>query len=141
MPGMHLTAEQVMTLAPDASSATAGRKLATLRDWRNLGRSDAALWGECQGSALYQVRVDLSDLTTACSCPSRKFPCKHGLGLLLLAANNPASVPESTPPDWVTAWLEKRSARAEHRAAKEDAPPATNGNAAANPKRVDQRAK
>lgn len=137
---MQLTAEQVMTLAPDASAATAGRKLATLKDWRNLGRSDAALWGECQGSTLYQVRVALFDLTTSCSCPSRKFPCKHGLGLLLLAANDPASVPEGPPPDWVTAWLEKRSARAEQRATKEEPPPATYGNTTAKPTRVDQRA-
>jgi hypothetical protein len=113
---MHLTIDQVIALAPDASAAAAGRKLGGARSWQNLGRSDAALWGECQGSALYQVRIDLADLTVACSCPSRKFPCKHGIGLLLLAAASPDALPTQSPPNWVTAWLAKRAARAEKRA-------------------------
>ena len=44
--------------APDAAAAAAGRKFAGARSWETLGRSDEALWGECQGSALYRVRVD-----------------------------------------------------------------------------------
>jgi hypothetical protein len=140
---MHLTAEQVMTLAPDASAATAGRKLATLSAWQHLGRSDAALWGECRGSTLYRVRVDLADLTVACSCPSRKFPCKHGLGLLLIAANDLTNLPEAAVPDWVTTWLEKRATRVEQRAARAETPPppATSDQGARAPKRGDQRAK
>src|SRR3954447_16458808 len=115
---MQLTAEQVLALAPDSGSAAAGRKLAGTKDWRGLGRSEAALWGECQGSALYQVRVDLADLTVKCSCPSRKFPCKHGLGLLLLAATNPGALPVGEPPEWLTSWLRQRAATAEKREAK-----------------------
>src|SRR5215211_7519218 len=98
---MSLTPEQVLTLAPDPASANAGKKLANAKSWQNLGQSAIALWGECQGSALYQVRVDLRDTTVRCSCPSRKFPCKHGLGLLVLAAGSPAAVPKGEPPDWV----------------------------------------
>src|SRR3954447_24415013 len=108
--GMQLSADQVLALAPDASSASAGRKLASMKGWQSLGSSPAALWGECQGSALYQVRVDLSDLTTKCSCPSRKFPCKHALGLLLLATTTPAALPGSEPPEWVSDWLGRRAA-------------------------------
>src|SRR6266487_2270694 len=59
---MNLTIEQVTALAPDASSAAAAKKLATPAAWRGLGQSAAALWGECQGTALYQVRVALADL-------------------------------------------------------------------------------
>src|SRR3954469_20588843 len=113
--GMQLTADQVLALAPDASSAAAGRKLAGTKGWHRLGRNPAALWGECQGSALYQVRVDLADLTTRCSCPSRKFPCKHALGLLLLAAATPAALPAGEPPAWVGDWLGRRAATAERR--------------------------
>jgi hypothetical protein len=69
-----LTSEQVLALAPDASSASAGKKLGNTRIWQRLGQNSSVLWGECQGSALYQVKVDLSTLTTQCSCPSRKFP-------------------------------------------------------------------
>jgi hypothetical protein len=110
--GVELTVEQALALAPDASSATAGRKLAKPADWRNLGRSEFALWGECQGSALYQTRVDLRDYASKCSCPSRKFPCKHALGLLVLAAASPEVVPSSGAPEWVESWLDQRSQRA-----------------------------
>ena len=109
---MDLTVEQALALAPDASSATAGRKLAKPGDWRNLGRSESALWGECQGSALYQTRVDLRDYATNCSCPSRKFPCKHALGLLVLAVSSPEVVPNGGTPEWVENWLNQRSKQA-----------------------------
>lgn len=111
-----LTAEQIIALAPDAASASAGKKLAAPRTWQNLGQNDAALWGECQGSGKdpYQVRVALDSMTTTCSCPSRKFPCKHGLGLLLMAASA-APPPMSEPPEWVASWLAKRTATAEKR--------------------------
>ena len=105
-----LTTEQVLALAPDASAANAGRSLAAPRHWQRLSRSERALWGECQGSALYQVRVDLGDLVTKCSCPSRKFPCKHALALMLLAAQSDASFASAAEPQWVSEWLDKRHA-------------------------------
>lgn len=120
---ISLTSEQVLALAPDASSGSAGKKLGNTRNWKNLGQNSSALWGECQGSALYQVKVDLSTLTTSCSCPSRKFPCKHSLGLLLLAANEPSSLPVTEePPAWVAAWLAKRQGAVERKQSKEAQP-------------------
>lgn len=110
---MTLTVERALALAPDSAAAAAGRKLGSPKTWRNLGRSGAALWGECQGSALYQVRIDLGDLATKCSCPSHKFPCKHALGLMVLAANDPAALPTGEPPEWVTEWLSRRVGTAE----------------------------
>ncbi|MCL6503605.1 MAG: SWIM zinc finger family protein [Pirellulales bacterium] len=110
---MELTTQQVLALAPDEASAAAGKKLAVMRHWKNLGRTSAALWGECQGSALYQVRVDLGSFAYGCTCPSRKLPCKHVLGLLLLAAGTPKEVPTAEPPQWIAEWLAKRAARAE----------------------------
>jgi hypothetical protein len=106
---MQLTSDQVLALAPDAGSAANGKKLANVRHWHTLGQSPEAAWGECQGSALYQVRVDLSTLSVKCTCPSHKFPCKHGLGLLLLALDT-KSVPAAQPPEWVAEWLAKRTA-------------------------------
>jgi hypothetical protein len=114
-----VTVDQVAALAPDAASAAAGRKLSSAGHWKNLGHDDVALWGDCQGSALYGVSVDLSDLTCRCTCPSRKFPCKHGLGLLLLYANG--GVPAGSPPERTTTWLAGREARATKKA--EAAPP------------------
>jgi hypothetical protein len=118
---IQLTSEQVLALAPDASSASAGKKHGNTKFWQNLGISADALWGECQGSALYQVKVELASLTSQCSCPSRKLPCKHCLGLLLLAATNKSAFPEVEPPEWVTGWLAKRqtnSMRKQERAVK-----------------------
>ena len=52
--------------------------------------SDGLLWGECQGSGRtpYRVTVDTGGRRYQCSCPSRKFPCKHALGLLFLWAEH-----------------------------------------------------
>ncbi len=137
-----LTPEAILALAPDASAVRGGQGLAKPKGWSGLARDDRALWGEFQGSALYQVRADLSDLTTRCSCPSRKFPCKHGLGLLLLAANDPAAFPVAAPPEWVRDWLTRRDAEAEKRASKQDAASATpddeDATAAAPPARADK---
>lgn len=85
------TVESVVALAPDAASASAGQALASERKWSGIGRSDRAAWGLCQGSGKdpYQTRVDLSEPAFKCSCPSRKFPRKHGLGFMLLLAKSP----------------------------------------------------
>jgi hypothetical protein len=114
---IRLTAEQVLALAPDKAAVAAGRKLGAAAPWRDLGCNDVALWGECQGSALYQVRVALADLAVKCSCPSRKVPCKHSLGLLLLAATSPEAFASGAPPEWVSDWLGRRASSAGRREA------------------------
>ncbi len=111
-----LTADFVQSLSPDSASTTAGRKLSGPRDWTGLSRSARALWGECRGSALYQTRIDLSDFASKCSCPSRKFPCKHALGLLFMAANAPTNLVEADEPGWVSDWLAQRGAKADAKA-------------------------
>lgn len=70
------TREQVLALAPAASNLKAGQAQATPAKWPSTGTDGAHAWGECKGSGAkpYQVSVDLADLATACSCPSRKFP-------------------------------------------------------------------
>ncbi|WP_129629089.1 SWIM zinc finger family protein [Candidatus Oscillochloris fontis] len=110
-----LTTEQVLALAPDAASAKAGRGLATPHSWVAVSRDAQAVWGECQGSGKtpYQTQIDLRGPAFRCSCPSRKFPCKHGLGLLLLLAAQPDLVAPATPPAWVAEWLASRTQREE----------------------------
>lgn len=135
---MTLDAEQVLALAPDTASAAAGRKLAALDTWQVLGRNDVAIWGECRGSALYQTRADLRDLSSRCSCPSRKLPCKHVLGLLLLAAGSPDVVPLGEPPAWVSEWLAKRAGAARAREARL-APSASDADAPQAAKRAGRR--
>ncbi len=117
---MNLSVDQVLALAPDASSAKAGRGLAGPAPWSRLGRDERAVWGECQGSGKlpYQTQVDQTGPAFHCSCPSRKFPCKHGLGLLLLLAEQPARFQDGAPPEWVTKWLAMRDTRSEAKEAK-----------------------
>ena len=79
-----------MAVAPDSTSQVAGRRLARPGPWSAIGLSDGLLWGECQGSGKtpYQVTVDTDGRRYQCNCPSRKFPCKHALGLLFLWAEH-----------------------------------------------------
>jgi hypothetical protein len=118
---MNWTAEQILALAPDAASAKAGQGLATARKWQTLGADDQTAWGLCQGSGKdpYQTQIDLTEPAFRCSCPSRKFPCKHGLGLFLLLSTQPAAFKEVSPPDWVVEWIASRAKRARQRVEKQ----------------------
>ena len=103
----------MLALAPDAASAKAGRGQASPAKWPESGASALAVWGSCQGSGAkpYQVCVELDGPAFRCSCPSRKFPCKHALGVLLLWAAG--TVAEAGQPAWVDTWLAERAARSE----------------------------
>ncbi|MBX3172579.1 MAG: SWIM zinc finger family protein [Candidatus Eremiobacteraeota bacterium] len=111
--------QQVEGLAPDAAALKTGRSVAEPRKWSALGRNERALWGLCQGSGRvpYQAQVDLSEPAFRCTCPSRKFPCKHGLGLMLMWAARPQALAEGEPPSWVGQWLAGRDQRAAKKAA------------------------
>lgn len=112
--GVRWTAEQVLALAPDMPSRKAGSRLGTAGPWSGTGGSGAGVvWGLCRGSGStpYRTVVDTSGPAYKCSCPSRKFPCKHALGLLLLWAGDEASVPAAEAPGWAEEWLAGRHAR------------------------------
>lgn len=104
-----------MSMAPDAAAAKAGAQLASNRPWSGLGATSEAVWGDCAGSAAmpYRAAVDLRAPAFKCSCPSRKFPCKHCLGLLLMFAREPTSFEPVPAPAWVNEWLDTRSDRAD----------------------------
>ncbi|MCC6287245.1 MAG: SWIM zinc finger family protein [Chitinophagaceae bacterium] len=121
---MNLTEEQILALAPDESSKKSGKDLANASKWVTKSFNDQALWGECQGSGSkpYQTQVDLSGIAFKCSCPSRKFPCKHGIGLLLLFSRQKNIFSEAELPAWVNEWLGKRAEKQEKQVEKKDAP-------------------
>jgi SWIM zinc finger len=110
---MQWQRDQIIALAPDAASAKAAQALTTPRTWVTLGVGEAVIWGECQGSGAkpYQTAIDLSEPAFKCSCPSRKFPCKHGLALFLLYSQPVDFTKQSAPPGWVQSWLEGRAKR------------------------------
>ena len=109
------SAGQVLALAPDAAAERAARGLAGPRRWSETGYAadgdPPTLWGLCEGSGAkpYQCCVDLAQPAYRCSCPSRKVPCKHALGLLLLWSDG--GVAEGEPPAWVKEWHANRAAR------------------------------
>ncbi len=132
------SAAQVTAVAPDAGSLKGARGVSTPGKWQECGLLDDVLWGLCKGSGKnpYQVCVDLSGPAYKCSCPSRKFPCKHALGLLLMWAEGGAVDPATPPPAFVAEWQAGRAARAAKAAAPKAAGPV---DPAAAEKRVRQR--
>jgi hypothetical protein len=104
--------ERVLALAPDAASALAARALAQPVRWTGTGTADDLVWGSCAGSGrtLYRTAVDLTGPAFTCTCPSRKSPCKHALGLLLLWATD--FVPADPEPSGFAAeWKQSRAGR------------------------------
>jgi SWIM zinc finger len=104
--------ERVLSLAPDRASVQAATALAGTRALLDVGTYSKALWGSCAGGGgrIYQTVVDLGSTPVyACSCPSRKVPCKHALALLLQWSDG--LVLGSSPPSFATAWLSAREAR------------------------------
>lgn len=137
---MNFTEDSIKQLSPDEASTKAGLQLATTAKWVNAHIHERALWGECQGSGKnpYFTQIDLENIAFKCSCPSRKFPCKHGLGLLFLYAKKPDYFQQETDlHEKVEEWLGKRQERAETKAQKADKPV----DEAAQQKRVLQREK
>ncbi|GEA88892.1 SWIM zinc finger family protein [Cellulomonas cellasea] len=116
------TVEQALALAPDASSAAAGRRLAASGSWTAAGAAPGVVWGSCAGSGKvpYQTVVDLTEPAFSCSCPSRKFPCKHALALLVRWAGGEVAEHDE-PADAAAAWLEARAARAARSAERAEA--------------------
>lgn len=116
------TVPKILDLAPDAASRKAGQSLGRTAAWLRTGRSGRLAWGEIKGSgtAPHLAALSLDGPVFKCSCPSRKFPCKHGLGLfLVLEASGAAS---ADPPDWVEEWDSKRRAAAAQKPADENKP-------------------
>ncbi|MFF4548983.1 SWIM zinc finger domain-containing protein [Streptomyces sp. NPDC001435] len=119
--GVRWTADQVLALAPDVASRKAGSKLGAAGPWSEAGSSDeGTVWGLCKGSGSkpYQTVVDIAEAAGPaykCSCPSRKFPCKHAIGLLLLWAGGDGAVPTTEAPDWAEQWIAGRKKRAQEK--------------------------
>ena len=105
--------EKVIGAAPDESSLAAARKLARPGPWSDTGSNDVLVWGKCQGSGRtpYQVSVDIAAPAYRCSCPSRKFPCKHALALLLLWARGEAAEVSAETAGFAQEWADQRGDR------------------------------
>ncbi len=126
---LNFTEDLIRQIAPDDASLKAGRSV--LRDLAKTGISadDSWLLGQCKGSAKepYQVSVDFGNPAAPigrCTCPSRKFPCKHALGLMLLYLQKPDKFARTEPSADLLAKREKQVQKAEKAAKKPDSPAA-----------------
>jgi len=105
---------RVLALAPDAGARTAAIGLAGASSWSDVGSAGPMVWGRCQGSGrtpYFTAAVLDEPPAYSCSCPSRKFPCKHALALLLRWSSGQLPV-ETTQPEYVVEWLQRRANRA-----------------------------
>lgn len=107
---MNLSYQEIISLAPNAAAAKRGEQLSNPGKWSQTGMGGQAIWGACKGSGKnpYQTVIDLNGPAFKCSCPSRQFPCKHGIGLLLLKNAQSNLFPDQAPPEWASAWLARR---------------------------------
>lgn len=109
---MKVDLKAVEALAPDQSSLKAAAGLMKPAKWSSAGISTNGqlIWAACTGSGAnpYRVMADLADLGNKCTCPSRKFPCKHVLAMLWMRADNSLVFAPGEAPDWVSEWLGRR---------------------------------
>src|SRR5262245_50475204 len=121
-----LTEETVQRSAPDDQVLHSGRDLMRKKSFLNPAVSPDGTWllAQCKGSGKvpYEVSVDLSVESAPvgrCSCPSRKLPCKHCVGLMFLYLDKPETFGEREPAADLVGKREKATARAEKKAAAE----------------------
>lgn len=118
--------------APNADSAKNGRGLVLKKKFTKLHISPdgSLLFGYCQGSGKepYFCSADFQrpeQPTFRCNCPSRQFPCKHGLGLLYSYAQKKPFTSAEVPPD-LQAKREKLAVRVEKKAVESTKPKQVN---------------
>lgn len=89
-----LDKNKILTMSPNATAISNAKKICSSGAFVKLAHSsdDTFYMGECKGSGKsnYVVSADFIDEENPvirCSCPSRQFPCKHGLALLFEIAD------------------------------------------------------
>jgi hypothetical protein len=108
---LALSLQKIEQLAPDQASLAAAKKLLKPSMWPTLqDNGEGLVWGECQGSGAtpYRIALTEADAGYKCTCPSRKFPCKHTLALMWMRTERLAPFTPGTPPQWVNDWLGRR---------------------------------
>ena len=118
---MSLTTDSVAELAPDQASLNAANKLIKPSKWPTLAQRGDLVWGECQGSGAnpYRTVFDRSNAGYKCTCPSRKFPCKHVLALMWIYVEDPKPFVDGEVPAWVSDWLGRRRNTSSDKASEE----------------------
>ena len=107
---MKWSRDEIIALASDEASFRAGEQLAHGQRWLLTGHDGSHVWGEYPGSRSlhYRVLIRIEPFRSECDCPSRKRPCKHVLGLMLLSGSE-LEWGEAGVSDWPE-WVSERVA-------------------------------
>lgn len=116
---MNLSEQQIEGLAPNPAAFSAGKKLSGKDNWQQVASSSRAIWGAIKGSGKspYLAQIDITHIAYKCTCPSRQFPCKHTIALLLLHTGSASLFVTQEEPEWVKDWMDKRSSKEEKKVA------------------------
>jgi len=114
-----LDKEKILALAPNSSAVANAKKICSSGSFVKLAHSsdDTFYMGECKGSGKsnYIVSADFVDEENPvmrCTCPSRQFPCKHGLALLFEIADGKTFEECEIPEDILTKREKKEKTKA-----------------------------
>ncbi|WWR14550.1 SWIM zinc finger family protein [Lachnospiraceae bacterium JLR.KK008] len=142
----EITEQQILSLAPNATAASNGRKISQKGGFVRLERAadDTFYMGECSGSGKsnYITTADFVDPLSPvfrCSCPSRQFPCKHSLALLYEIMAQKSFTLCEIPGD-ILKKREKKQAREERAKEKAENAATEDGTAAAAKKKAPSKA-
>lgn len=131
-----ITDELVRSLAPNPAAYSNAQKISRSGDFSGLciTADKTLIFGDCRGSGKnpYRTSADFSGDSPVfrCTCPSRQFPCKHSLAIMLDYAAG-KQFTEAEPPEDVAAKREKLAKRAEKAASGDKPAPKQNKSAAA----------
>lgn len=128
--------EYVRSQAPNPAAFENARKISRGGDFSGLSitADNTLIFGECKGSGKnpYRTSADFSGETPVfrCSCPSRQFPCKHCLAIMLEMVSGKEFAVGEVPED-IAFKREKIAKKAEKAASPEKTPSTPNKSAAA----------
>ena len=121
---MKLDKEKILAMSPNASAVANAKKICSSSSFVKLAHSsdDTFYMGECKGSGKsnYIVSADFVDEENPvirCTCPSRQFPCKHGLALLFEIADEKTFEECEIPEDILAKREKKEKAKAKKESA------------------------
>ena len=110
----------VESAAPNAEAMKNGRGLVVKGKFLalNIDADETLIFGQCQGSGKepYRCSCDFARAdqpTHRCSCPSRQFPCKHCIGLMLAFVTKRPSFKTAEVPADLAEKREKLATRVE----------------------------
>lgn len=114
----EITEQQIIAMAPNQAAVANAKKISQKGGFVRLQctSDDTFYMGECSGSGKsnYITSVDFIEEASPvcrCTCPSRQFPCKHGLALLF-EINAGKSFAACDIPEDIQKKREKKLARA-----------------------------